>query len=94
MVQAPEEAERTVAAKLVHFIKRKTVASGSGRAASCMEFVGKKRHESSGRLTVKIRRYESGCWALERLMEPVDEEVSLRYILKNSTRGGSNIFKL
>ena len=27
-------------------------------------------------------------------MEPEDEEVSLRYILKYSTRGGSNIFQL
>ena len=32
--------------------------------------------------------------ALERLMEPENEEVSLRYILKYSTRGGSNIFQL
>ena len=31
---------------------------------------------------------------LERLMEPEDEEVCQRYILKYSTRGGSNIFKL
>ena len=29
-----------------------------------------------------------------RLMEPEDEEVSLRYILKYSTRGGSSIFLL
>ena len=28
---------------------------------------------------------------LERLTEPEDEEVCLRYILKYSTRGGSNI---
>ena len=27
-------------------------------------------------------------------MEPENEEVSLRYILKYSTRGGSNIFQL
>ena len=32
--------------------------------------------------------------ALERLMEPENEEVSQRYILKYSTRGGSNIFQL
>ena len=32
--------------------------------------------------------------ALERLMEPEDEEVCLRCILKYSTRGGSNIFQL
>ena len=31
--------------------------------------------------------------ALERLIEPEDEEVCLRYILKYSTRGG-NIFQL
>ena len=30
--------------------------------------------------------------ALDRLMEPENEEVSPRYILKYSTRGGSNIF--
>ena len=32
--------------------------------------------------------------ALERLMEPENEEVSLRGILKYSTRGGSHIFQL
>ena len=32
--------------------------------------------------------------ALERLMEPENEEVSLRYMLKYSTRGGSNSFQL
>ena len=32
--------------------------------------------------------------ALECLMEPEDEEVFLRYILKYATRGGSNIFQL
>ena len=32
--------------------------------------------------------------ALERLIEPEDEEVCPRYILKYSTRGGSNIFEL
>ena len=32
--------------------------------------------------------------AMERLMEPEDEEVSLRYILKYSTRGGSNVFQV
>ena len=35
-----------------------------------------------------------GIEALERLMEPENEEVSLRYILKYSTRGGSNVFQL
>ena len=32
--------------------------------------------------------------ALECLMDSEDEEVSLRYILKYATRGGSNIFQL
>ena len=32
--------------------------------------------------------------ALERLMEPENDEVSPRYILKYSTRGGNNIFQL
>ena len=32
--------------------------------------------------------------ALERLIEPEDEEVCLRCILKYSTRGSSNIFQL
>ena len=32
--------------------------------------------------------------ALERLIEPEDEKVCLRYILKYSTRRGSNMFKL
>ena len=31
---------------------------------------------------------------LERLIEPEDKEVCPRYILKYSTRGGSNIFQL
>ena len=31
---------------------------------------------------------------LERLMEPENREISLRYTLKYSTRGGSNIFQL
>ena len=31
---------------------------------------------------------------LERLMEPENREISPRYILKYSTRGGSNIFQL
>ena len=32
--------------------------------------------------------------ALERLIEPEDEEVCLKYILKYSTRGSTNIFQL
>ena len=33
-------------------------------------------------------------WTLERLIEPEDEEVCLRYILKYSTKGASSIFQL
>ena len=40
-----------------------------------------------------VPRQKSGLEALERLMEPEDEEVSLKYILKYSTRRGSNIFQ-
>ena len=32
--------------------------------------------------------------ALERVIEPENQDISLRYILKYSTRGGSNIFQL
>ena len=31
--------------------------------------------------------------ALERLMGPENEEVSIRYVLKYSTRGGSDVFQ-
>ena len=31
--------------------------------------------------------------ALDRLMEPENDEVSLRYVLEYSTRGGSDIFQ-
>ena len=68
MGQAPKEAERTVAAKLVHFIKRKTVASGSGRAASCMELVGKERSRGQWKITCKnvpIRKWILGLGALD-----------------------------
>ena len=42
---------------------------------------------------VPISKWTLRPW-LERLIEPEDEEVCLRYILKYSTRGGSNIFQL
>ena len=45
-----EECAAFVAAKLVFFIERKTVASGPGRAACCVELIGKKGDESSGEL--------------------------------------------
>ena len=53
-----------------------------------MEFVGKKGHGGSGEF------HKVDIDALERLMAPENEEVSPRYILKYSTRGGSNIFHL
>ena len=44
----------------------------------------------------KMRQYKSGHrgLGLESLMGLENEEVSLRYIPKSSTRGGSHIFKL
>ena len=41
-----------------------------------------------------LRQHEGGHRGLGALaMEPENEEVSLRYILKYSTRGGSNIYQ-
>ena len=52
-------------------------------------------------VTVAAENYLENCVhtkvdieALQRLMEPENEKVSLRYNLKYSTRGGSNIFQL
>ena len=86
MGQVPKEAECSVAAELILFVEWETAASGLGRAASCVELVGKKGDGVQWKIT----------WAevLERMIEPEDEEVCLRYILKYSTRGCSNIFKL
>ena len=60
-----------------------------------MELVGKKGHGGA------VEEYVEKCVntrvdieALERLMEPENEEVSLRYILKYSTREGSDIFQI
>ena len=88
MGQEPEEAECAVAAKLVFFIEWKTVASGPGRAAGCVELV-----EVIGAIEDYLERC-AGIEALDRLMEPEDEEVCLRDILKCSTRGNSNVFQL
>ena len=83
-----------MAAKLVLFNELKTVASGLGRA-SCVELVGKNGDGWSRRLPGKMCRHKKVyIEALERLIESEDEEVCLRYILKYSTRGGSNIFQL
>ena len=64
------------------------VARGPGTAESWMEL--------GGRLLGKLRQHEIGHLreALQRLVEPEKQEISLRYILKYSTRGCSNIFQL
>ena len=60
----------------------------SGKWAWCVELIGVEKYlERCADIEVDIE-------ALERLIEPEDEGVCLRYILKYSTRGGSNIFQL
>ena len=51
-----------------------------------MEFVGKKGQGGSDGILEKCVNTKVGIEALERLMEQENEEVSLRYILKYSTR--------
>ena len=70
------------------------VARGPGTAENWMELGGEKGHGGSGRLLEKCANMKVDIEALERLMEPENEEVSQRYILKYSTRGGRNIFQL
>ena len=83
------------ATTFVCFFRWKTVARGSGRAGSWMELVGQKGHGSSGEIPGNLRLYKKvDNEALERLMEPENEEVSLRYIVRCSTRDGSDIFQL
>ena len=48
--------EEYVAAKLVFFNEWKTVASGPGRAACCLDLVGKKGDGGSGRLSGRTCR--------------------------------------
>ena len=59
-----------------------------------MELVGKKGHGQWKLTWTKCVNTKVDVKALERLMEPENEEVSLRYILKYSARGGCNIFQL
>ena len=80
MGQAPKEAERTVATKFFCF-KWKTVATGRGRTVSWMELVGKRGHGAVENYLENCVHTEVDVEALERLMEPENEEVSLRYIL-------------
>ena len=95
MGQASKEVERTVGAKLVYFIKWKTVARGSGKSSELQGARrGKKGHGNSGRFSGKCANPKVNIEAVERLVEPEDEAVSFWYILKYSTRGGSNIFQL
>ena len=53
MGPAPKAAEGSVAAKLVYFIKWETAASGRGRAAGCVEVVGKKGDGEQWKITWK-----------------------------------------
>ena len=92
MGQEPKEAECTVEAKLVFFIEWKTVASGPGIAAGCVELVGKKGSGGSARSPGRCADAQVDIEALERLMEPEEAEVCPRCILKYATRTGSNIF--
>ena len=94
MGQGPTEAERTMATKFVCFFKWKTVARGSGREESCMDPFGKKGYGCSGNYLAYCVLMKMDIVVLERLMEPENEEISPRYILKYSTREGSNISQL
>ena len=70
-----------------------SVRGSKTRLLQRVEDSGKRVWKSSVLLGAR-RKERSWLEALERLMEPADEEVCLRYILKYSTRGGSNIFQL
>ena len=89
--------ERTVAAKirLLH-ASGWTVASGPGRAESWMEPVGKKGYGEQWKITwknVPIQKWTWRPWSA--FMEQENwEDISPRYVLKYSTRGGSNIVQL
>ena len=83
-----EECAACVAAKLVFFSEWKTVANGPGRAACCLELVGKTGDSGSGRFPGKMCRYKSG----DRDHGALDG--ARRNILKYATRRGSNIFQL
>ena len=48
----------------------------------------------SGRLCGKYAQIVVDIEVVERLRRPENLEVSLRYLLKHATRGGSNIFQL
>ena len=94
MGKAPKEAERTVATNFVFFIEWTTVASGQEEQRVAWR-------SSERKVMGAVEDYLERCAdtrvdieALVRLMEPEDDEVCLRYILKYSTRGGSNIFQL
>ena len=93
-LNAQREELRSVrlAAKFVSFNEWKTVASGPGRAACCLELVGKKGDSGSGRLPGKCADIKVDTEALERMMEPEEVEVCLWCILKYATRRCSNIF--
>ena len=87
MGQAPKEAESTsVERQWQEGLEEQRVGWSS---------LERKVMECSGRLLGKMRPHKKvDIELLERLMEPENEEVSPRDILKYSTRGGSNMFQL
>ena len=57
-----------------------------------MELIGKKVDESSGDNHLESSADIQVDGVLERLIEPEEEKVCLRYILKYSATRGSNVF--
>ena len=94
--RAPKEAERTVGGQnLSASSSERQWQEGLEELRGWMELAGKKGSRGQWKITWEKRLNTIvDIEALERLMEPENEEVSLRYILKYSTRGGSNIFQL
>ena len=70
------------------------VARGPGTAKSRMDFGGQKGYGGSGRYLENCAHVKVDIEVLECLMEPENQDMFLRYILKYTTRGGSNIFQL
>ena len=58
------------------------VARGPGTAESRMEFGGQKGYGSSGRLPGELRPLKVDIEVLESLMEPENQDIFVRYILK------------
>ena len=77
---------------------RQTSSSSSsgraGKAASWMEFVGKKGHGDSGRLPRNVRQYKSGHRGFGAHDGTRKRRGLSQLHTEYSTRGGSNIFQL